>query len=453
MAQVIRQLHLSRRALLRGAGVAVALPWLDAMQPALRPAPAAPQRALFVFAPNGVHVEAWRPRGERLPDGLSPTLEPLAGVAAALTAFSGFAIDAGRAHQDGTGDHARNVATFLTCTRARKTGGADIQAGVSIDQVLAATIGGRTPFPSLELGLEAGRSAGVCDSGYSCAYSNNISWRTPTTPVAKESSPRAVFARLFGDPDQRRSQAEEERRRLRLRSVLDAALADFKRLRRDLPSGDQRKLDEYAEAVRAVEARVARLEAEDEAEILEPRVADEIAKRLRDDGVAARMGLFYELIALAFATDRSRIVTLMLGNAGSDRSHRFLGAPEAHHELSHHGRNPEKLEKIARIDRFQIEQFAAFLTRLQATRDGRDTLLDAAVVLYGSGIADGNRHNHDQLPILLAGRGGGRLRTGRHVRFAAETPLADLHLTIARVLGVELEGFADSRGPVEQILA
>lgn len=451
MVHVIRSLAVTRRTLLRGAGAALALPWLDAMWPALRPAPAPALRTLFVFAPNGVCVEAWRPRAERLADGLPPTLEPLAGLADRVTVFGGFALDGGRSHGDGPGDHARAAASFLTCAHPRKTGGADIRAGVSIDQLLAASLGARTAFPSLEVGLEAGRSAGNCDSGYSCAYTNNIAWRSPTEPVAKETSPRALFARLFGDPDGLGSAAAQRARRHRLRSVLDVALADFKRLRRGLAPGDQQRLDAYAEAVRSIEQRLQRDEAAAADERIE--VSPEVLERRRDEGIAGRMDLVYDLLALAFETDRTRIATLMLGNAGSDRSHRFLGAPESHHELSHHGRNRDKLARIARIDRFQIERLAAFLARLESAREGSGSLLDASLVMYGSGIGDGDRHNHDQLPILLAGRAGGRVRAGRYLEFGRETPLANLYLTIARLAGLGVDSFGDSDGTVDAILA
>lgn len=451
MAHPLRRLALSRRAFLRGSGTAIALPWLDAMVPALRSPAPAPIRTLFVFAPNGVHVANWKPTAGTGDFLSTPTLEPLAPLRRSVTLLTGFELDGGWAHGDGTGDHARAAGSFLTCAHPVKTGGADIRAGVSIDQVIAAAQGAATAFPSLELGMERGASAGICDSGYSCAYSSNVSWRTPQTPVAKETDPRAVFARLFGDPAERLSQEEEERRRRRQRSVLDAALAEVKRLRRDLSPADRAKLEQYTDAVRAIETRLASLEGEEDE--LRAEVPPDLVERRLAAGSGARSALMYELIALAFETDRTRVATFMLGNAGSNRSHAFLGVPEGHHDLSHHGRDPHKMGQIAKIDRFRIEQLAAFLTRLEETDVGGRSLLDASMVLYGSGISDGNRHNHDDLPILLAGRGGGELRTGRHVELAPKTPLANLYLTMLHVLGIKEHSFADSGGTVDELHA
>lgn len=454
MAEFLTRRALSRRALLRGAGASLALPWLDAMVPAGRaaPAPRRVPRVLFVFAPNGVHVESWRLPGPRLEDGLSPTLAPLTPHRGALTVLSGLTIDGGRSHGDGPGDHARSAASFLTCSHPFKTGGAEIRAGVSIDQVLAREVGAATAFPSLELGLEGGRAAGVCDSGYSCAYSNNVSWRTESTPMAKETDPRAIFTRLFGDPDVRTSQAAEARARNRLRSVLDAARGEFVRLRRDLGTADQQKLDEYGDAVRDIERRIERQDAEERDLAL--TASPDVLEQHRDEGFAGRVRTFYDLLALAFETDRTRIATFMLGNAGSNRSHRFLGAPEGHHELSHHGKDASKLERIAKIDRFQIECLAGFVDRLSRTRveEGR-SLLDESLVVHGSGISDGNRHNHDDLPFVVVGRGCGRVRGGRHLSFPKETPAASLYLSILHACGVDAASFADSKGPLAGFLA
>ncbi|MGA1524357.1 MAG: DUF1552 domain-containing protein [Planctomycetota bacterium] len=453
MAQFLTRRALSRRAVLRGVGASLALPWLDAMVPAGRSMPVAPRvpRVLFVFAPNGVHVDSWRLPGPRLEDGLSPTLEPLAPHRSALTVLQGLTIDGGRAHGDGPGDHARSAASFLTCSHPFKTGGAEIRAGVSIDQVLAREVGGATAFASLEVGLEGGRAAGVCDSGYSCAYSNNISWRTESTPMAKETEPRAIFTRLFGDPEIQTSRAAAARARNRLRSVLDAARGEFVRLRRELGASDQQKLDEYADAVRDIERRIDRQDAEEQdlASVASP----EVLEQHRDEGFAGRVRTFYDLRALAFETDRTRVATLMLGNAGSSRSHRFLGVPEGHHELSHHGRDPGKLERIARIDRFQIECLAGFARRLAETRvdEGR-SLLDESLVVHGSGISDGNRHNHDDLPFVVLGHGCGRVRGGRHLVLPAETPAADLYLAILHACGVKADAFADSKRPLAGFL-
>jgi hypothetical protein len=431
---------LSRRALLRGAGVAISLPWLTAMEPALRRtsrAPA-PTRAAFIFSPNGMRMDRWTPKGEGPGHALSPTLQPLQPWKRDLLVLSGLAIDGGRAHGDGPGDHARAAASFLTCAHPKKTGGADIQAGVSVDQVLAQSVGAATLFPSLELGMEGGRAAGVCDSGYSCAYSNNVSWRTESVPQAKEVRPREVFARLFGDPNDMAS-AEVRQARLRdRRSILDLALGDARRLGTHLGVEDRRKLTDYLDAVRELEKRLGRTE-ESSDHVPVPEGLD------RGGSYEDRLALMYELMALAFQTDRTRVITFMLGNAGSNRSFRNLGVADGHHDISHHGKKPQNLEHLSKINRFQVENLARFLGRLQAMEEEGGTVLDHSLVLFGAGIGDGNAHNHDNLPILLAGRGGG-VSSGTHVAFKKNTPMANLYVSLLQRMGVRTERFADSTG-------
>lgn len=437
--RAIRQLNLDRRTFLRGGTSVLALPWLDAMMPALRPPPPPPLRCLFVFSPNGMNMEHWRPEGEGPSAKLVRTLEPLQPLQQRVTVFSGLAIDGGRPHGDGPGDHARAGGSFLTCAHPRKTGGADIQAGVSIDQRIAAHIGQQTSFASLELGMEKGASAGVCDSGYSCAYSNNISWRTPNTPVAKETDPKAVFARLFGDPQQARNSAEARQQREQDRSVLDAVLADAKALAARLGATDRQKLEQYLESVRELEQRLQRLDEEASTPVPPGLLA-------ASQDYKTKLGLMYELLALAFATDRTRIATFMLGNAGSNRSYKFLGVPDGHHDLSHHGKKPEKLAAVATINRFQVEHFAAFLTRLQTEQQADGDLLAQCLVMFGSGLGDGDRHNHDDLPVLLAGEGGGAAKGQGHVRLDKAVPMANLYLAILRAMGGGDDAFADSTG-------
>jgi hypothetical protein len=446
-----RQVSLDRRTVLRGGVACIALPWLDAMQKALGPVPEPSPTAVFVFAPNGMNMDAWRMRDDGRKARFGPTLEPLEPYADRTTVWTGLAIDGGRAHGDGPGDHARAAASFLTCAHPRKTGGADLQAGVSIDQVIAAGLaapnggasnGVGTPFPSLELGMDRGAAAGVCDSGYSCAYSNNISWRAPDAPVVKEADPRAVFTRLFGDPlaaadrDARRAQQQLDR------SILDAVLADAKALRASLGGADRQKLEQYFDSVRALEQRLAR----------EPDAADAVkppAALLEDPAdYPSRLSLMYELIVLALSTGKTRVVTFMLGNGGSNRSYRFLGVPEGHHDLSHHGKQEEKLQSIAKINRFHAEQFATFVGRLQAARTQAGDLLEQSFVVFASGLGDGNRHNHDDLPVLLAGGGAGAVKAQGHVALGKETPMANLYLAIAQGMGVRAASFADSTGPL-----
>jgi hypothetical protein len=435
--------HLNRRTVLRGMGAAVALPWLDAMLPARGAARfEAPRRVLFVFSPNGKKMDDWTPTAEGNEFELPHSLAPLAAVRERMTVFSGLAIDGGRAHGDGPGDHARSAGSFLTCAHPRKTGGADLHCGVSIDQVIAGAVGGATAFASLELGLERGAAAGVCDSGYSCAYSNNISWRTPSTPVARETDPKVVFARLFGDPHAIADAAARERNRLRRRSILDAVLSDAKALSRDLGAADRNKLDDYLSAVRELEQRLSQSE------------VAEGAPPLPDGLMAAgdsrqRLDLLYEVLALSLVGDRTRVASLMLGNAGSNRSYPFLGVPEGHHELSHHGRKADKLASIRKIDRHHSERFAAFLTRLSAHDEGDGDLLGRTAIVFAAGIGDGDRHNHDHLPVLLCGGDRAGVRGGRHVRFAKETPMANLYLALQQWMGAGGDTFADSTGPLD----
>lgn len=436
-----RQVALDRRSFLRGSACAMALPWLDAMQPALRAMPAAPVRCLYVFSPNGVNLREWRLQGEGLGAKFGKTLQPLESLRQRLTVWTGLAIDGGRSHGDGTGDHARSGGSFLTCAHPRKTGGADLAAGVSVDQAIAARVGSATSFPSLELGMEKGAAAGVCDSGYSCAYSNNISWRAADAPVVKEHDPRAVFARLFGDPEESRNSASQRQRRRRELSVLDAVSADVRALAGRLGHADQQKLDQYLQSVRELELRLARIESEAAQQVAVPE-----GLLTTGQGYPERLALVYDLITLAFATDRTRIVTLMLGNAGSNRSYKFLGVPDGHHDLSHHGNKPDKLEALAKINRFQIEQLARFLNGLVQQQEANGDLLAQSLVVFGSGIGDGDRHNHDDLPVLLAGEGGGAAKGQGHVRLGQETPMANLYLATMRAMGLADERFADSTG-------
>ncbi|MEZ5965960.1 MAG: DUF1552 domain-containing protein [Planctomycetota bacterium] len=427
---------LSRRTFLRGLGAAVPLPWLDAMCPARRETPESPLRFVFVFAPNGQKMDEWQPEDSDGPLRLSPLLEPLSALRDRVLVLGNTMLDGARSHGDGPGDHARAAAAFLTAAHPKKTGGADIACGVSIDQRLARVLGPGTRLPSLELGMEAGRAAGVCDSGYSCAYSNNISWKAPDSPVSKEVSPRAAFSRLFGtDSKSESARALSPRERL---GVLDAVAADAGRLRAVLGPADRARLEQYLDAVREVERR---LQADAPPAPAAPAGLER--GRLAAD---ARLHLMYEIIALALQSDATRVVTFMLGNAGSNRSYPFLNVPEGHHELSHHRRAPDKLEKLRRINLFHVGALARFCQRLGSTETPAGNLLDSTVVMYGSGIADGNSHAHHDLPIVLVGGGQGRLHGGRHLRPPRPTPLANAYLTFLGWAGAEVERFGDSSG-------
>ncbi len=446
MAHVVLKRKLSRRAVLRGAGVSLALPFLSAMTPALtRSRGARPVRACFIFAPNGMKMDDWTPAGEGSEFKFGHILDPLSPFHDDILVATHLAIDAGRPHGDGPGDHARNASTYLTCAHPKKTGGKDIHVGVSVDQVIAKEMGGATRFPSLEIGMERGRRSGSCDSGYACAYSNNVSWRTPTAPVTKETDPREVFSRLFGDPSEIASRKEREALALDRRSILDAALGDAKRLRGRLGAKDRAKLDQYLASVREVEVRLkSELEAEPETKGMPVDVLENAGR-----GFASRLHLMYDLVALAFEADLTRTVTFMLGQAGSNRSYRMAGVTNGHHSLSHHGKKAANLDAIRRINRWHAEQFAGFIQRLSETKDEGSDLLRQSMVVYGSGLGDGDRHNHMDLPVLIAGRGGGRLKTGRHLVLPRRTPMANLYLSLMGKVGVHRKRFADSTGSLD----
>lgn len=431
---------LPRRTFLQGVGATMALPLLEAMLP-LRgwaaPAASGPTRLLFVFFPNGAIMPDWTPKGAGRDFQLSPTLEPLAKVKDKICVLSGLMQDNARAKGDGAGDHARSSAAFLTGAHPVKTGGADIRVGISVDQVAAEAIGRQTRLPSLEVGTEGGRNAGQCDSGYSCAYSNNISWKTATTPMAKEINPRLVFQRLFGD----RQAAEDRARRERVRaSVLDLVADDAARLNRKLGQTDRRKLDEYFTSVRELEQRIERSQQSDRAlptpTISEPSgVPKDVDEHIR---------LMFDLLAIAFQTDSTRVATYMLANEGSNRSYPMIGVNDGHHHLSHHQNKEDWINQIKKIDRYLVGRFAAFLEQLDGIREGDGTLLDRSLIVYGSAIADGNAHSHHDLPIVLAGRGNGTVASGRHLVYPRETPLNNLYLSLLDRMGAGCESLGDS---------
>jgi hypothetical protein len=442
---------ISRRQVLHGAGVALALPWLESLAPfgrlaAGRTRAAAPLRFLFVMTPNGAQMDRWRPAAEGELLALPPTLEPLAPWRDSLLVLSGLAHDKARANGDGPGDHARAAATFLTGAQARKTSGANLAVGVSVDQVLASELGGATRLRSLELGTESGRAGGDCDSGYACAYSSNISWSRPGTPAGKEVDPRRVFERLFVDGPRGETPAARAERLARRRSVLDSVRADASALAPRLAAADRARLDEYLAGVRELERR---LDALQERRTLAPEGVEEPAGV--PAGFAEHVRPLGDLLALAFATDSTRVATLMLANEGSNRSYPELGVPEGHHELSHHGGDPEKRAKVASIDLHHVELLAHVVAALAAAPEDGGSVLDHTIILYGSAIADGNAHAHHDLPILLVGHGGG-LVAGRHLRCAPETPVANLFVALLARAGLPPGAagvFGDSTGTLE----
>jgi hypothetical protein len=454
--------------MLRGLGAAVALPLLDAMAPgaagsvanaatevagAAAGAGAAPLRMASFFLPNGMVMEDWTPAGTGTGFDLPPTLKALEPVREQITVLSGLALDNARAKGDGPGDHARSAAAFLTGAHPYKTSGSDIKLGVSVDQVAAKAVGQHTRLPSLELGLDRGALAGNCDSGYACAYVSNISWSSETTPVPKEVNPSKVFDRLFG-PANERQQAEFRAKRLRYRkSILDFVADDAKRLSRDLGRSDQRKLDEFATSVREIEKRVERdreqqARAKEMAKIPDVKLPEEIP-----DDIQEHFRLMTDMLVLAFQMDLTRVSTFMVASDGSDRTYRTLGIAEGHHTLSHHGNNKEKIDQLRKIDKFHVEQFAYFLKRLSEVKEGGKSLLDNSMILFGCGIGDGNRHNHNDLPVLLAGRAGGGITPGRHLQYDKNTPLCNLYVSMLDRMGVKVDRFGDSTGPLANLSA
>jgi Protein of unknown function (DUF1552) len=439
--------HLPRRTFLRGAGTTLALPMLDAMRPAFARAAAArpPVRLAVVYVPNGVIMTGWKPSGEGRAYELTRILKPLEAYRDDLLVLTGLAHHNANELGDGPGDHARAAACFLTGIHPKKTAGADIQNGVSADQIAARALAAQTRVPSLELGCEESRTVGNCDSGYSCAYTNSISWRAATTPMPPETNPRMVFERLFGDGDTLDRAARAARARER-RSILDLVGERSRQLAMDLGPADRRKLDEYSYAVREVERQIEQAEKDDR------RVVPPIEKPAGiPETFAAYMKLMYDLLAIAFQTDFTRVATMMVGREGSLQSYPDIGVPDPHHPLTHHQNNPEWIEKVARINTHHVELFTHFISRLKATADGDGTVLDHSMVVYGSAISDGNRHTHEDLPVLLVGRGGGSLQAGRHIVYSKETPLTNLYLTLLDRMGVPAESIGDSTGRVDQL--
>lgn len=438
-----RRLHLSRRAVLRGLGASIALPWLETMgsmsawaagESAAR---TAPNRLALLYVPNGKNMADWTPTSDGKDFALPAILEPLAGVKDYINVLTGLTADKARPHGDGGGDHARALGAFLTGAQARKTDGTDIRAGISVDQVAASRIGDQTRLPSLEIGCEAGAMAGNCDSGYSCVYSSTMAWKSATQPLPKEVNPKVVFERLFGGVGDANRQKRDQLRK----SVLDFVKQDAAELQGRVSLNDQRKLDEYFASIRDIELRIER------AEKLPPVQAPDYPAL---EGVPAdfpeHLRLMCDLVVLAFQADVTRVCTFVLANEGSNRPYAFIDVPEGHHDLSHHGNDEAKKAKIRQINRFHVTQLAYLLNKLKSIPEGDGTLLDHSMIAYGSGNSDGNAHNHDNLPVLLAGRGGGTIASGRHIRYQNETPLANLWVSLLERMDIRVPHLGDSAG-------
>ena len=434
---------LPRRTFLRGMGVAMALPMLDAMTPAFASGPKAPVRLGFVYVPNGIIMNKWTPTGEGSGFQFASTMKPLEAFRENLLVFSGLAQVQGRALGDGAGDHARAGATWLTGAHPKKSE-ITIRAGISADQIAAKELSKYTQFGSLELGIESNQLAGGCDSGYSCAYTNTMSWRSDTTPLPVENNPRAIFERLFGDGESTDAAARLEQIN-RQRSILDYVNGSLKRMGGTLGASDKVKLNEYTDAVRDIERRIQKAEQQNAAmklPVMErpTAVPDEFEDHVK---------LVMDLQVLAYQTDMTRVVSLMMAREGSNRPYRNINISDGHHNLTHHQNDADKIAKVTKINEVHVKMFAYLVDRLKATPEGNGNLLDNSLILYGSSISDGNLHTHHDLPIVLAGGGGGQVRGNRHVVYPKDTPLNNLLVSLLETAGVPIEKFGDSTGKLD----
>ncbi len=436
---------LPRRTFLRGMGTTVALPFLDAMTPSFAAAATPITRVAFLYTANGVIMQDWTPQQEGAGFTFTKTLQPVASFRDQVLVVSGLAHRNGEALGDGPGDHARAGASWLTGVHPKKTRGADIQNGMSVDQMLAQDIGRSTRLPSLELGLEDVRMVGGCDSGYSCAYSNTLSWSSPTTPLPYENNPRRVFERLFGDGETTDPAVRAVRARQN-RSLLDFVLDDARRLSPSLGAGDRRKLSDYLDSVREVERRIQNTERQDSVEL--PALD-------RPDGVPPSFEehaqVMSDLIAIAFQADLTRVVTLMYSREGGNRTYRSIGVPDAHHGLSHHQNDPARMARLQMIDQHHVAMLAYFLGKLHAAQDDGESLLNHSIVVYGSSLSDSNRHLHDNLPTLVVGGGAGAIRGGRHLRYPEGTPMTNLFVTMLDRVGAHRSQIGDSTGQIDHL--
>jgi hypothetical protein len=446
---ILTRRHLQRRTFLKGMGAMIALPALDAMTPALaaaRPARAAgPVRLAFTYVPNGVTMADWTPAASGTAFDFPRILKPLEAFREDTLVLTGLTHKNGYALGDGPGDHARAAASYLTGVHPRKTAGADIQNGVSVDQIAARHLADTTRFASIELGCDDSRTVGNCDSGYSCAYTNSLAWRSPTTPMPPETNPRLVFERLFGDIDTSLPPETRARRLLHRRSILDLVTARTSELMTDLGTSDRRKLDEYLSSIREIEKRIER--AEKDLTGLVPSIDKPTGVPVQ---YADYVNLMFDLQLVAFQTDSTRVVTMMMGREGSMRTYPEIGVADPHHPLTHHRNNPEWIEKVTQVNTMHMELFAGFVKKMKATPDGDGTLLDRTMIVYGSGLSDGNKHTHDDLPVVIVGRGGD-LRLGRHIVYPKDTPMTNLYLTVLDRMGVRAEQIGDSTGAIEHL--
>ena len=439
----ISRMSLDRRTVLRGMGATLALPLLDAMFPALTAAPKPALRFGAVYVPNGIVMENWTPAAEGAGFEFTPILKPLEPFRERLLVLNGLSSVPPPWSRD---THPRASTRFLTDVPPKPTRGlADLLAGPSMDQILARRLGQETQLASLELALESSDSAGTCSSAFSCAYTSTISWSSATTPLPMEHNPRAVFERMFGESGNA-DPAARQARKLEDASLLDSVNQKMGELRRALGSGDRAKLDEYFEAIRDVERRIQRTEQQS----LRDPVSLERAAGIPDT-LEEHARMMYDLFALAYQTDLTRVVTFMIGRESSGQTFPEFGIREAHHALSHHSNDPAKLEKLTKINTYHMTLFSEFVQKLRSIPDGDGSLLDHVMMVYGCGMSDGNAHDPLNLPILLVGGGAGSIKPGRTIQFAKDTPLSNLHVTMLDKFGVPVEKMYDSTGTLGAI--
>jgi hypothetical protein len=436
---IITGKSLSRRTILRGMGAAISLPFLDAMLPAFAAATEPPVRMAWFYTPNGIDMRHWSPAEEGALAELPAILAPLEPLKNDVLVLSNLTAHWARPLLDGGGDHARAMSAYMSGVQVYKTA-TDFKLGVSADQLAARAIGRMTQLPSLEIGLEEARLAGACDSGYSCAYSYNLAWKTDRQPLPPIADPRNLFERLFGS-DVAEPPAARMRRLALRRSILDQAGEETRRLSAKLGGGDRRKLDEYLTSVREIEKQVQRTEKE--GVTIDPGIEKPFGV---PSGFGPYFNLMTDMLLVAFKADITRISTIMIGREGSTRAYPEIGVADGHHPLSHHQGNQEMLAKIRLINKFHLKLFAGFLQKMKDTKEGDSNLLDQSLIVYGSGLSDGNNHTHDQLPVLLCGRGGKFVSPGRHIIFQRETPLSNLFATMIERVGVRGEHVGDSTG-------
>lgn len=446
---IITKMHLPRRTFLRGLGVTLALPLLDSMVPALTAtastAAKGPRRLGVMYLPNGIgNMQAWTPPTEGAGFTLSPIMSPLAPFKDRLAVFSHLDDEPGKPIPgEGIGEHARGCASWLSGVHPRKTAGADVYAGVTMDQIAAQHFGEETQLASLEIGLDSMEGAGICDGGYSCSYTNAVSWRTPTTPLQAEMNPRVVFERLFGEGG---NAAERLARIQEDRSILDAVRERVTGLQRGLGAKDRAKLAQYLDAVRDVERRIRKAEEQNDREL------GDVA---RPAGVPAtfeeHVELMFDLQRLAYQSDLTRVSTFMFGCEISTRSYPQIGVPDAHHGLSHHQNSPEKQAKLVKLHTYHMQHFANHLQKMKDTPDGDGTLLDHTVFLYGACLSDSNAHDHENLPALVVGGSPDQFKGDRHIRCAEHTPMTNLFLSLLDKVGVPIDKMGNSNGHLDPL--